>query len=71
MRNPRTPLSPREEDALGCLRTHVDDEAAFSRDLAVDWLSRAGFEPPEAEELLAQLLKKGYLYKVDETIRIT
>lgn len=72
MRNKQTPLGPIEEDALE--RLHADYEPVddnFSREVAVDILSEIDLEVSTAHAVLDRLLSKGYLYAVDEELRIT
>lgn len=72
MKNERTPLGPIEEDALERLSTDyepVDD--SFSRAVAVDILGEIDLEPAAAHNVLDRLLSKGYLYAVDDDLRIT
>ncbi len=72
MRNKQTPLGPIEEDAFERLRADyepVDDH--FSREVAVDMLGEIDLEPSAAHTVLDRLLSKGYLYAVDDELRIT
>ena len=73
MPNSRTSLSPTNRDALRRLETCVetlDDEVVFTHEMAVDCLTDGEFEQPEARQQIEQLLLKGYLYEVDEELRI-
>jgi hypothetical protein len=72
MRNPQTPLSPREETAFERLRDVVgQDDDGCQRDTAVDALVARGFDDDEAVHLIEQLLLKGYLYAVHDDVRLT
>ena len=73
MRNQRTSLSPTERDTLEQLEQYVDatgDEEIVTRDDAVAYLRESGYERVEAIERIEQLLLKGYLYEVDDDVRI-
>ena len=73
MSNSQTPLSPTNRTALQrleeCVET-LDDDAALTRETAVDCLTDGEFEHTEATQQIEQLLLKGYLYEVDEELRI-
>nr|WP_233340523.1 hypothetical protein [Haloprofundus sp. MHR1] len=71
MPNPSTPLTPSQEAALGLIMQGVDDEETITHDTATDLLTAGGFERPEAEDLLEQLLLKGYLYEATDGLRLT
>lgn len=71
MRDPQTPLSSREETALDSLQQQLGPDKKFTRGMAVDQLETAAFERPEADDLIDQLLQKGYLYEVDNHLQIT
>ncbi|MDS0243165.1 MULTISPECIES: hypothetical protein [unclassified Haloferax] len=71
MRNPQTPLSPLEQEAFDRLEQQFDSGDNFERETALIQLKYAEFEREEATELIEQLLLKGYLYEVDEGLRIT
>ncbi|WP_244531628.1 hypothetical protein [Halogranum amylolyticum] len=49
----------------------VDDDATITHDTALNLLTAGGFERPEAEDLLEQLLLKGYLYEATDGLRLT
>lgn len=73
MSNSRTPLSPADRDALEQLEAYVKtagDETVLTRETAVAHLVEGEFEQAEARERIEQLLLKGYLYEVDEELRI-
>ena len=72
MRNPQTPLTPREEDAFERLREASDETSGhYQRSDAVELVAMGRFEEDEARVLIDQLLSKGYLYAVGDEIRIT
>jgi hypothetical protein len=72
MRNPQTPLTPREEDAFERLQMDTDGtNGHYQRSDAVEAVATGRFEKDEAQVLIDQLLSKGYLYAVDDEIRIT
>ncbi|WP_332900368.1 hypothetical protein [Haladaptatus sp. CMSO5] len=70
MRNSRTPLSPREQDAFEQLEAYVETggNEVVTRAVAVDYLTTTRFERADARDLLEQLLLKGYLYEVDDEL---
>lgn len=72
MHNSSTPLSPREEDALERLESHYEtiQDNRVTRQMAVDHLTSSGFESADAHNCVQQLILKGYLYEVDEELRI-
>ncbi|SEP10046.1 hypothetical protein SAMN04487948_11415 [Halogranum amylolyticum] len=49
----------------------VNDDETITHDAAVDLLTAGGFERPEAQDLLEQLLLKGYLYEATDGLRLT
>lgn len=73
MRESRTPLRPGEREVLEHLEAYVDtrpDEESLTRERAVAHLVESGFEHVEARERIEQLLSKGYLYEVQDELRI-
>lgn len=71
-RNPKTPLSPNEEEALTLLEERlVEDEETLSHEAAVEHLVDGGFEREVAGNLIDRLLSKGYLYQAEAGLRIT
>jgi len=73
MRNPRTPIGPGERDVLDHLEAYVDanaDDEPPTRETAVTYLTEQGVGRVEARDWIEQLLLKGYLYEVDEDLRI-
>lgn len=71
MRNPPTPLSPRERDALDQLEQWLDaPNDPKPREAVIDYLTDGDFERAQADRLIDRLLSKGYLYEHDG-IRVT
>ena len=73
MRNSRTPISSSEETALDYLKQYVDvtaDDESVTREDAVAHLMDQGVERADARTHIEQLLLKGYLYEVNEELRI-
>lgn len=73
MRNPQTPLSPGEEDALDQLKAYferVGDDEFITRAIAVRYLVSNGLEQSNANDYIQQLVLKGYLYEVGEELRV-
>ena len=73
MSNSRTSLSPTNRTVLHRLEGYVetlDEEAVLTRKLAIECLTDGEFEQAEAHQQIEQLLLKGYLYEVDEALRI-
>jgi membrane protein required for beta-lactamase induction len=73
MRNPRTPIGPGKRDVLNHLEAYVDanaDDDPLTREMAVTYLTEQGVGRVEARDRIEQLLLKGYLYEVDEDLRI-
>ena len=71
MRNPPTPLSPREQDALDYLKESYGFEDPFLYNTALERLASADYQSDEAQRLIEQLLLKGYLYEVNGQLRVT
>ena len=71
MRNPPTPLSPREQDALDYLEESHGFEDPFSYKTALEELASADYQTDEAQRVIEQLLLKGYLYEVNDQLRVT
>lgn len=71
MQNSSTPLTPSQEAALGLVMQGVDDDETIAHDDAINLLTAGGFERPEAQDLLEQLLLKGYLYETTDGLRLT
>ena len=64
MRNPTTTLTPSQQAAFDQFTQHLDAESEpISSETAVGFITDGRFERPEAQELLEQLLLKGYLYE--------
>lgn len=73
MENSRTPISSSEEAALDQLEQYLDtagDDETITREDAVGHLMERGVERADAREHIEQLLLKGYLYEVDDELRI-
>jgi hypothetical protein len=64
-------LSPPEHAALARLDQCYDSEETVARPIAVEQLTRVGFDANEARDHLEQLRGKGYLYAVDAGLRLT
>ncbi len=72
MRNPTTTLTPSQRAAFDQLTHHIDAETEpISSETAVGFIVDGGFERPEAQDLLKQLLLKGYLYESTHGLKIT
>ncbi|WP_139246727.1 hypothetical protein [Halogranum amylolyticum] len=72
MRHSQTPLTPREQAAFERLRGVVDEmNAGCQREAANTAVAETGFEADEAVQLVDRLLSKGYLYAVQDDVRIT
>ncbi|WP_132061090.1 hypothetical protein [Halorussus amylolyticus] len=73
MPSSRRPLSTSEQAVLDHLDTYVEttaDDEGISQTGAVTYLSEQGITRADADELVEQLLLKGYLYEVDDELRI-
>lgn len=71
MRNGRTPLSQRAQDALAMLRPAINaTPTGLSRQPARTTLTDAVSTDDDADEVLEELLQKGYLYEVDGELRL-
>lgn len=73
MESSRTPIEPREEAALDHLEQYVDstgENESLTRENAVAYLSEQGVERADARAHIEQLLLKGYLYEVNDELRI-
>jgi len=73
MGHSRTPITSREEAALDHLEQYIDDTADDedrTREDAVASLTEHDFELADARALIEQLLQKGYLYEVEDALRI-
>lgn len=73
MENSRTPINSSEEAALDHLEQYLaaaEDDESLAREEAVAHLMDEGIERPDAREHIEQLLLKGYLYEVDDELRI-
>jgi hypothetical protein len=71
MRNSRTPLSASAEEALDLLRPEIESTSTgLSRSAAVSVLTDDEFVGDDAAAVLTELLQKGYLYEVDDQLRL-
>ena len=71
MSNSRTPLSPGQRAVLEHLEAHVESyDEGFSWETAVTILADHDIEEAAARDQIEALLLKGYLYEVDEKLRI-
>jgi hypothetical protein len=73
MGNSRTPINASEKAVLEHLEEYLDssDEGeGLTRKEAVAHLVKQDFEHPDARTYIDQLLLKGYLYEVNEELRI-
>ena len=73
MKNSRTPITSDEEAALDHLEQHLDrasDDECLTREDAIAYLIDQGVERADAQTYIEQLLLKGYLYEVDDELRI-
>lgn len=66
-----TPLSPMAEAALTHLCAHFDPDEPFTYEQAAYVLQSRDMEQLLVDDLLEMLLLRGYLYKVDDDLRIT
>ncbi len=72
MSNKQTPLGPIEEEALDRLSMTYDAVTdTFERETAVDVLSEIDLDPSAAQSVLNRLQSKGYIYAVEDGLRIT
>ncbi|SEP10820.1 hypothetical protein SAMN04487948_11469 [Halogranum amylolyticum] len=72
MQNPTTSLTPSQRAAFDQLTRNIDDETEpITPETAVAYIAEEGFERPEAQDLLEQLLLKGYLYESTDGLKIT
>ena len=73
MENSRTPINSSEEAALDHLEQYLDaadDDGTLTREDAVAHLIDQGVERADARAHIEQLLLKGYLYEVDDELRL-
>ncbi|WP_256301767.1 hypothetical protein [Haloarchaeobius salinus] len=66
-----TPIPPFAEDALAVLEATLDDSAGLDKRTALQTLEGEGFTTADAEEALEILEMRGYLYRVEDELRIT
>lgn len=65
------PLGPLAEDAYQRLLDSIDPPEGISIDEAHERLCEDDFSTEEAEYAVEQLLNRGYLYAVDDTLFVT
>lgn len=71
MSNARTPLSPGQRAVLEHLEAHVESyDEGFSWETALTTLADHDIEEATARDRIESLLLKGYLYEVEEELRI-
>ncbi len=73
MENSRTPISSSEEAALDHLEQYFDragTDETLTREDAVTHLMDQGIERADARAHIEQLLLKGYLYEVEDELRL-
>ncbi|WP_435181503.1 hypothetical protein [Halorussus sp. AFM4] len=73
MESSRTPIESGEKAALNYLEQYIDadeEKESLTREDAVAHLLKQGVERPDARAHIEQLLLKGYLYEVNEELRI-
>jgi DNA-binding PadR family transcriptional regulator len=74
MENPPSsqPLPTYAEEVLESLKSEIEATAnGLPRDQAETYLDTTGFEPATIETALDQLLNNGYIYIVNDQIRLT
>ena len=73
MANSRRPIAPAEENVLDHLEAYLEevgDTDPLTRETSITYLEDHGIKPADARDIIEQLLLKGYLYEVDDEIRI-
>ena len=73
MENSRTPINSSEEAALDHLEQYFDragTDETLTREDAVNHLMEQGVERADARAHIEQLLLKGYLYEVEDELRL-
>lgn len=72
MRNPETPLSELEREAFEYVESLVSSTAGdVTQGEVVSELEAHEFRIDEARDILDQLEMKGYVYVVDDVVRVT
>jgi hypothetical protein len=69
----RTPINSSEEAALGYIEQYLDtaeNDDVLTQEGAVDHLMEQGVERADARAHIEQLLLKGYLYEVEDELRL-
>jgi len=73
MENSRTPINASEEAALDDLEQYLDtteDDESLTREDAIAHLMEQDVERADARAHIEQLLLRGYLYEVDDELRM-
>ncbi|WP_433630009.1 hypothetical protein [Halomicrococcus sp. NG-SE-24] len=73
MENSRTPINSSEEAALDHIEQYLDtadDDETLTQEDAVAHLMEQGVERADARAHIEQLLLKGYLYEVEDELRL-
>jgi len=66
-----TPIPPFAEEALAVLQDEVGDSSGLEEHAALEALEADGFSTADAMEALEILEMRGYLYRVEDELRIT
>ncbi|MFC4406235.1 hypothetical protein [Haloarchaeobius iranensis] len=66
-----TPIPPFAEEALAVLQDTIDDSSGIEEQSALKALEAEGFSTADAREALEVLEMRGYLYRVENQLRIT
>ncbi|MFC4408206.1 hypothetical protein [Haloarchaeobius iranensis] len=66
-----TPIPPFAEEALAVIKDRTDESQEFGEQSALKILEAEGFTTADAKEALEVLEMRGYLYRVDDELRIT
>ena len=66
-----TPIPPFAEEALAVLQDTVGDSSGLEEQTALEALEADGFSTADGREALEILEMRGYLYRVEDELRIT
>lgn len=66
-----TPIPPFAKEALAILKDRTDESPELEEQSAIQTLEAEGFTTADAKEALEVLELRGYLYRVDDELRIT
>ena len=66
-----TPIPPFAEEALAVLQDRIDDSSGIEEQSALKALEAEGFSTADAREALEVLEMRGYIYRVENQLRIT